>query len=469
MLAYTTSRKRPAFLFTLLLLGLLVVVAFFSANAIVPPIGVMARGVFINNVEVSALSTEQATDAVAASLQSVTNQQITFLAGGQQRIVQLAQLGIKPNIRATIDMAYAIGHRGSFLQRLQSAMATRWHSTHIEPTFSLRDAALKSILTDFSQRINQLPVDPTARWDGTRVVITPGQNGAKLDVPASEKVVHAQVLSAIAARRPTPAEITLVYREKYPRIATKALEQVDSLLGSFSTSYASSSRNRAANVERAAKSLQHTILMPGEVCSFNDVVGPRTAAAGYRMAPVIVDGQLEQGLGGGVCQVSTTLYNAVLYSGLEIVARSHHSLPSHYVKPGQDATVVYGATDLKFRNSSDAPIIIESSSGGGRLQMQIFGRGPAPKVQIVRSDISSIPSPAIHKNDPSLPAGIQVLEQKGKNGIAVTMKRIIGEGEEARTEILSHDRYQGQPAVILVGTGVVPPESTPEGEVVDTP
>ena len=269
------------------------------------------------------------------------------------------------------------------------------------------------------------------------------------------KLINGTIAAALASGTPAPAEIALPYAARQPHVTTDALAQVDTLLGSFTTAYATSTGNRITNVTTAAEAINGTILLPGETFSFNKVVGPRTADNGFRTAPVIIDGQLKPGMGGGVCQVSTTLYNAALLADLEIVARSHHSMPVHYVPPGRDATVVYGAIDFQFRNSSAAPIVIEGLADTAKktLTFRILGHGPAPVVTIERSDVASLGNKTTVKKDPTFPAGKKVVEQKGKAGVSVTVTRVVGEGPAARREVLSHDRYIGEPSVIRQGTG----------------
>ncbi len=212
------------------------------------------------------------------------------------------------------------------------------------------------------------------------------------------------VAGDLSAGQPAPNALTLPYRTKVPRITPEMLAPVDTILSSFSTSYASST-DRGSNVKTAAEAIDGTVLLPNEVFSFNQTVGPRSTDNGYLTAPVIIEGQLTEGTGGGVCQVSTTLYNAVLLADLQVTRRSHHSLPSHYVAAGRDATVSYHHIDFRFKNTSAAPIIIEAHPGVRHLTMRILGQGPVPVVHIVTSDQHPEPGRAITKDDPDAARG----------------------------------------------------------------
>ena len=161
----------------------------------------------------------------------------------------------------------------------------------------------------------------------------------------------------------------------YPSVTTNMIgtEAFPDLLSEFSTKYAASNKNRTTNLILAAKKINGTVLMPGETFSYNKVVGARTIQAGYKEAPIYVSGRVEDGIGGGICQITTTLYNAVVYANLDIVERSNHQFVPSYAGPSRDATVVYGAIDFKFKNNRDYPIKIACSVSGGIANFKIWG------------------------------------------------------------------------------------------------
>ena len=150
-------------------------------------------------------------------------------------------------------------------------------------------------------------------------------------------------------------------------------EAFPDLLSEFSTNYSVRDKDRTTNLQLAANKINGTVLMPGETFSYNKVVGERTIAAGYKEAPIYVSGEVVDGLGGGICQITSTLYNAVIYANLDIVERSNHQFVPSYVKASRDATVVYGAIDFKFKNNRNYPIKINCSVSGGIAKFQIFG------------------------------------------------------------------------------------------------
>lgn len=453
-----TPRLR-AWLITAACLGVALIALAVGGYALLPHNDCIAPGVAVNGTALGGQTRADARAAVASLLARETARTITLSAASARREVTLAALGVRADVDDTVNRAFAIGRQGNIVCRLTQALAARRRGMAVAPAFTLEQDVAKRVLADMAHAIDRPSTNATARWDAgaRKVVIDPGITGGKLNLEKSLELLLENTVGKLAAGQPVPEELALPYDARQPRITAEMLAPVDTLLASFTTSYAGSSRNRASNVEVAARAIDGTILMPGEEFSYNKIVGPRSSENGYRLAPVIIGGQSQPGIGGGVCQVSTTVYNAALLANLKIVKRSHHSHPVAYVPAGRDATVVYGAIDLKFRNTTDAPIVIESQTAGRNLTVRILGKGPAPVVRIERSGISRLSGRSIIKKDPKLPAGTRVVEQKGSGGLAVTVTRVVGEGDAAVREVISRDRYIGEPTIVRVGTGAGAP------------
>jgi vancomycin resistance protein YoaR len=421
----------------------------------------IAAGISVNGVTLGGQTREQARAAVEASLRREAERSITLAAASERRELTLAAMGIRPDAENTLVRAYGVGRQGAITCRLSQALAARRHGVAVAPTFTLDPAVATGVLNELGRAIERPAADATASWDESakRVVVIPGVSGGTLDIDASLDLIMSSTVSKLAAGEPVPAEVALPGEVNAPRVTAEMLAPVDTLLGAFTTSYAGSSRNRAGNIETAARAIDGMVIMPGGEFSYNKTVGPRDRESGFRLAPVIVNGQLQPGIGGGICQVSTTLYNAALLSNMKIEARSHHSHPVPYVPSGRDATVVYGAIDLKFRNTTDAPIVIEMHTAKRRLTARILGKGPALVVKIERSGIRRLGKRTVTKKDPKLPLGARAVEQRGSSGLAVTVTRVIGNGAAAVREVVSRDRYIGEPSIVRIGTGA--PASVP--------
>lgn len=226
------------------------------------------------------------------------------------------------------------------------------------------------------------------------------------------------------------------------------------LLSTFTTRYDASNTNRSQNLAIAANKINGTVLMPGEIFSFNQVVGKRTIEEGYKDAKIYAGGQVVDGLAGGICQISSTLYNAVVKANLEIVERRNHSFTTSYVKAGKDATVVYGVIDFKFKNSRTYPIKIEASVSSGIAEFNIHGIAEEIEynVDLVPVVTASIPYSTQTIPDATLAPGQRVVVQAGGNGCKVTTYRETRLGDALISkEIVSTDTYQPMKAIVRVG------------------
>ena len=222
----------------------------------------------------------------------------------------------------------------------------------------------------------------------------------------------------------------------------------------FSTRYDASNYSRSKNLQIAASKINGTVLMPGEIFSFNNVVGERTVSEGYENAAIYSNGQVVNGLAGGICQISSTLYNVVLLSNLEIVERFNHSFTTSYVAAGRDATVVYGIKDFKFKNTRNYPIKIEASVSAGVVTFSIYGIKEENEytVKILPKITQTTPYTTKNIVDPSLVPGTTKLSQGGMNGCKVTTyKEKYLNGTLISSEVISNDVYQVMTRIVRVG------------------
>ena len=242
-----------------------------------------------------------------------------------------------------------------------------------------------------------------------------------------------------------------------PDITTDEIgsEGFPDLLGTYKTYYNSSNKDRTTNLRLASNKIDGTVLMPGETFSYNKVVGERTIAAGYKEAPIYAGGKVVDGIGGGICQVSSTLYNAVIFANLDIVSRTNHRFVPSYVTAGRDATVVYGSIDFKFKNTRKYPIKIESSVSGGVAKVSIYGMKEEKEydVKIETKITGSIPTKTVYEEDSTLPAGKEKVVQKGHKGTySEAYKVVYYNGKVVSRTLLSKDKYSAMETIIKRGT-----------------
>lgn len=234
-------------------------------------------------------------------------------------------------------------------------------------------------------------------------------------------------------------------------------------LGTYKTNFSSSSANRASNINTATGSISGTVLMPGDVFSFNGTVGERTTARGYKSAGAYVAGETVDQVGGGICQVSSTLYNTVLLSNLEIVERRSHQMTVSYVPMGRDATVNWGTTDFRFKNNTEYPVRIDGIINGRNVTLTIVGTETVEnrKVEILTSTVSTLQPPVETIEDPTKAVGFSETTQKGSMGYVVDATRVVYSGDEVISrEGLVRSRYNPKKTIMTVGTmeAVVAPE-----------
>jgi vancomycin resistance protein YoaR len=242
----------------------------------------------------------------------------------------------------------------------------------------------------------------------------PSRDALPVDMAAS---LH-RLIDYVSSANPS-STITLAVKTSPPRVRQSALEKIDGVLAEFVTHYNPGDRARTQNVRLVTEHLNGGIALPGETFSFNGKVGKRDPKEGYRIAHVYVQGKMIEDVGGGTCQVSSTLYNSVLLAGLPIVERSNHSLTVPYVKPGRDATVYFGQKDFKFKNNTSAPIYIRAIASGGGLTISLYGQKKAgPQIKIVSAS-----------------------HRKGDKIYASAYRLFIADGKVVRREHLSSDSY----------------------------
>lgn len=305
------------------------------------------------------------------------------------------------------------------------------------------EAALNERLALVGQEIWRAPKN--ARLDPVTKEIVQEENGQALDIIAT----RARLLDGW---RTGERRVLAVIRSVPPATTANPLRNLGlkHILARFSSYFDPAQEGRVDNIRMAASLLDGTLLLPGEVFSFNTVVGPRSLERGFRVAPEIVNQEMVSGVGGGVCQVSSTLYNAALLSGLEIVERRHHSRPLGYIGVGRDATVFYGVIDFRFTNPHPFPILLSSEVVENRVTIAVWAPGSLPaSYAVITEEPERLPAGTVIENDPLLPIGESVILKEGQPGWRVsTWLAVLGpDGSEMWREPISFDVYPPQPSV----------------------
>jgi len=429
-------------------------------------------GVFVGNINLGGLTREQAQEQLAVMVGKLSDWPVVIQYGEDAWTLEAGALGIALDSDRTLEKAAAVGHNGSFISQWRERSRVKKEGEHIHPELSTDWVMLKQKVAAEMGQIIAEPVN--AGFQVTpedKVVIVPAQTGTSIDFNALAKAIAGVVTEAAdqdeAASGVEIAAVELPVVTVKPQRSTADIEamQINGRIAQYTTRFDTGQEGRTYNIAVAAAALDGVLLAPGEDLSFNRVVGPRSTEAGYKSANVIINNELVPGLGGGVCQVSSTLYNAVLLANLQITERSNHTLPVSYVPLGQDATVVYGATDFRFTNNKENYLYIKSLVAGDTITFKIFGnRDTTPPVEVASWVTETIPQQTIYEDDPNLAAGEQVIKQKGNDGFKTATARYIWENGVRKTEQLAPSYYHPVKRIVAVGVGqvkpsvVVPPE-----------
>ncbi|MCX7992222.1 MAG: VanW family protein [Fimbriimonadales bacterium] len=306
--------------------------------------------------------------------------------------------------------------------------------------------------------LERAPQDARVRFRNGQIETLPGQDGWTPDQEASYHNLIDALRYLPAARTVFP----LAMRTTPPRITTEQTGAITGVVASYTTRFPGYQVQRNHNIRLAAQALDGRVLLPGERLSYNQAVGKRTLKQGFRPAPVIIYGEKRLGIGGGICQVSSTLFNAALLGDLKIVRRANHSIPVDYVPLGRDATVTDTGIDFVIENSFDHPIALSTELGRSSLTIRVLG-APQPQRRVVlKTERTALPTPSVQRvPDPTLPEGKERVVKKGSAGVRVILWREVYEnGVLVKRERVATSTYRAQPRVIAVGSK---PKATPHG------
>jgi vancomycin resistance protein YoaR len=437
--------------FTVIALTLGIITAFLTSDTIY-------HGVKVEGINLGGQNRQEAEKLVASALRANLNKKISLIYKSQTWTSSIAELGGKIDTRATVQKAYDIGRKGSFVYRIGNIIRAWQGHIDIAPVYSFCEDNLRNKLRQIARSIDQEPINARLVLDKGSIRAIPEKTGVKLDINRSQK----SVVEAINNGHYT-AELVVEFIQ--PTIRTTDFAGITGILASYSTKYKPWQRDRTHNLILAAEALNGTLLKPGETFSYNKVVGPRKPSRGFRKAPIFVRGEVEQGLGGGVCQVSTTVYNAALLANMEILSRAHHSRPVDYAPIGRDATVAYPAPDLKFRNTTGAPVYILASASNGIVSVILLGKKPSnQEVQLISDEYRIIYPRTLKTVDKSLLPGQKIVRSEGRPGYRIKIYRIVKQqGKVVKKELISDDYYRPEDRIIAIAESNDFSESAKEG------
>lgn len=452
-----TSKRVTNLIFFLGVILLFSVISLVSINAAFSVTDEIFNGVRVGNINVGGLTVTAAEEKINAVFREQTlNPPLTLTYNGQQWAVSARDIDLGIDASDLARQAYAVGRTGNAFSRLQEKYLTinQGHVIPLTPTYDSKK--LLALITEVAKSIDKDPQNAALVGSRTGVTVVPETSGYRVDIAKSMAEITRQLETQLPLVQP------LAVDELVPAILAKDLDGIDGVISSYSTEFDPSDQNRSQNVAIAAKNVNGTIVKSGGTFSFNTYVGPRLAEYGYKVAPVFINGKLLPDWGGGVCQVSSTLYNAALLADMTIEERTSHYRPPGYVPLGQDATVADNQLDFRFKNSSSHNIYITTEISGNQLTVVLFGKtsnNPA-EIQVVGTDKKVLEPNTIVKQDPQLELGKEIVEVEGQKGYQVNTYRVKYQyGKEISREFLAADDFPVEDRVVRVGTKV-PPRQT---------
>ena len=427
---------------------------------------VIKDGIFISVVEVSGMTKDEAALAVEDYVTGLESVEITLeMVEGNEVRVSAGELGISWSNPEVVDEAMEIGTYGNVIQRYK-IMKDLQHENHIfDLEFQFDIAAIDEVLRNKCVKFDQEAIDLGLKRVDGRFIIEEGQIGYRLDVETSIDTVYNRLVKEWDEN---PCSIALNIDVDEHRGSVEELEKVQDVLGSFTTSFKTSGTARSANVTNACELIDGFTLYPGEEFSTLNEITPFSTANGYYAAASYLNGKVVDSLGGGICQVSTTLYNAVLKAELEVTERYNHSMIVNYVDPSADAAIAESAgKDFKFINTTDAPVYIEGIIKDKQITFNIYGqesRNADRKVTYVSEVIEVInPTTDIITADPGHAIGYVVVNQSAHIGYKAKLWKIVTEnGKEVERSQVNYSSYKMTPRYATVG--VATPDSNAHNE-----
>lgn len=410
----------------------------------------MHKGVKIEDIDVSNLSKEDALKEVkSVTDEMIKNKVVNFTYEDISVPVPLRDFGYKLNLEDAINKAYSYGRSDNLFYNYLDIIKGYIFKKNFVAKADIDDAKREEVILNIGNKIFKKALDayPIINEDGS-VTIKDSEIGRYMDINEAKDLINLDILHEEKIELP-------VYKTE-PKIYSNYYDGIDKKLGDFETDYSSSIKNRKENIRLAASKFNNMKLNPGDEISFNDVVGEISEKTGFKSATVIVGGEYESGIGGGICQVSTTLYNSLILSDLEITERHNHSRPIHYVDLGTDAAVARGYKDLKFKNNTNNPILILSEANGEKLNFKVLGNGSDRdyEVKIIPQLLGTV-SPGVDTiYSDALPDGESTVRESGARGYSYkTYKEIIKNGEVVDKKEISKSYYLPKDKVVVVGTG----------------
>lgn len=444
---------KKGFRWTIILLASVLLVLIVISGIIFLSGKKIAPNIYIGGMDVGKHTKEEAIKKLKENYyENIKGTYIPLTYGDKVWELKYADINFLFYFEEAVDEAYDIGRTGNIIKRYFDSLNIRIGKVDIPIKSHYERENILKALDGIAKEVNKEAIDATIRLKTEGFVLKAEKQGAKLDNNKAAEIIEKRIENYDISKVELPVDIIEA------EIKKSDLEKITEKLGEYSTKFNAANTSRSYNIKLATKSVTDVLIKPGQVFSLNKTIGPRLAKYGYKTAKVIINNEYVDGIGGGICQVSTTLYNTALLSNLKIVERKNHSMPSDYVSLGRDATISWDYIDMKFENNSEYPLYIYGEVIGNQVKFSIYGKKEHPNrsVKIKTVVVKKIEPKMKIINDKSLPLGTEIIEKKPKTGYVVKSYRVIMEnGKEVFVEPLFTDTYRVSDGVKRIGTKVV--------------
>lgn len=416
------------------------------------------EGLSIGGQSLGGLETEEAKQKIETYVKELSGQRICLEVEGIQLETTAENLGFHWENGDVVEETVEEYHRGNIIQRYMKQKDVSRAPVNIELEVKVDGDAVAKFVEEQCAPFVREARDASITRENGQFVVEPSQTGVAIDLETTKAALFAALAKGLEA--PVAAQAAVTVTE--PGKTTELLSQIQDVLGTFSTDFKSSGQARATNLRVGASKINGRVLMPGETLSGYECMQPFTKANGYAAASAYENGQVVDSIGGGVCQIATTLYNAALYAELEITQRQNHSMVVAYVPPSNDAAIAGTYKDIKVTNPYEIPIYVEGKTNGRTLTFTIYGKETRPSNRTIKfqSETLSIQDPGapITKVDPSLAPGARVRVQSSHRGLKSRLwKCVYVDGVETERTLLHTDTYNASKAVYRVGPAISAP------------
>ena len=452
------ARKGPAFLVIFLMLLLIVAYIYAAYQTVKPARGLICNGVFVETVNVGGMSEDEARTAVTQYRDEYLQRTVEVDVNGKTVSATLEQLGYNCEVGDVIAKAMQVGKDGNPFTNYAKIREIATTPLVYKLKYDAKEKKIRTFVNKKCKKKCAKAKNAKVKRENGTFVYTDAKEGSTIDVDSTaaqiKKAVE-QAKSGDAIR--VKADVTI----QEPTVTKDLASRCKDKIGSFQTNFNAGNVSRSKNLSNAARLINDHVIYPGETFSVHDTISPLTEENGYYAAPSYSNGEVVDSIGGGVCQVSTTLYNAVLKAELEVVERSPHSMVVSYVKPSMDAAIAGDYKDFKFRNDTEVPIYIEGGVYSGTIYFNIYGEETRSDDREVtfESETTQTMQPGADKitYDKTKPVSYTKVTQEAHVGYKAVLWKIVKENGKTKKTQINSSTYQAVPRYVTKGAA----EGTP--------